>query len=115
LGLLGLLTAHLPWLCLLRGLVGLWLSVLVGRNLTRLVLARLPILRRRLGICAILQVLAWLVGAGCVLSGSLLVLHVPVLWRFLAGLCRGCWLGGVGCLLGLSVWLRFFWWWLFGS
>jgi hypothetical protein len=74
LGLFGLLTAHLPWLSILRGLVGLWLSVLVGRNLTRLVLARLPILRRRLGICAVLQVLAWLVGAGCVLSGCLLVL-----------------------------------------
>jgi hypothetical protein len=109
-----LLTAGLHWLCLLRGLVRLWLSVLVGRHLTRLVPTHLPILRGWLGICAVLQVLAWLVGAGCVLSSSLLVLHVPVLLRLLAWLCRG-WLGGVGRLLGLSVWLRLFWWWLFSG
>jgi hypothetical protein len=113
--LFGLLTAGLHWLCLLRGLVELWLSVLVARHLPRLVLTHLPILRGWWGTCAVLQVLAWLIGAGCLLSRSLLVLHIPALLRLLAGLCWGRWLGGVVCLLGLSVWLRFFWWWLFSG
>jgi hypothetical protein len=54
LGLFGLRTACLLWLCILTGLVGLWLFVLTGWGLTGLVLARRPILRGWLGIWSVL-------------------------------------------------------------